>query len=282
MARRKNPALDAPPVGLAARVEADVRASGAIALRRLAKGAGLSRRGEALLHEQLAKLGLERTGTVVRVPLARQLDAALAGGELTSVTRLRTKVKGASAEELRRAVARYVGAGRAHLVVREGRPYLAPPDAAVLAREELTALAAGAASLAAALRTTRARGAAPPRTILRADMAEALAHLTASVKPQVPAPSEARGALAHALARLAPTGDELVSVPRLMRALMPTISPEAIREALLDAHRAGAIELRPHSSLDPLPAADEALCPRGFGGAPLSYARRIDAPTGAR
>lgn len=67
--------------------------------------------------------------------------------------------------------------------------------------------------------------------------------------------------------------DGLVFVPDLQRQLRGRVAPAAVISALLEADRAGAVELRPESGVGLLASADAAMCPTLPDGTVLSYAR---------
>src|SRR5687768_8952559 len=118
MARRAAD-VDEIPDGLVTDVEAAVRASGALPLARLTK-VRLTRRAQALLHEALARRGLERTGRAARVPLREQVANAIAGGPV-AMAALRKAMRGMSgAAELKVVIADLVRTGRAQIVMRGG------------------------------------------------------------------------------------------------------------------------------------------------------------------
>src|SRR5947208_4879538 len=89
--RSPQPLLDDLPDGLAADVTLRVRQAGAIALRKLTT-LRLSPRASALLHEALAREGIERTGTAARVPIAEQLARLLLAGPVQVGSLRRRKI----------------------------------------------------------------------------------------------------------------------------------------------------------------------------------------------
>jgi hypothetical protein len=68
----------------------------------------------------------------------------------------------------------------------------------------------------------------------------------------------------------------LAFVPRVIGNLAPELSAESVREALLEAARAGRIELRPEGGLARLSAAELEVCPKGAMGAALAWARSLE------
>ena len=267
---RKVQEVDELPDGLVEEVEAEVRRSGAIPLRALARVA-LSRRAAGLLHEGLARRGLERTGKVVRVPLREQVLAAAAHGPIAT-SALRTEVRGlASAGELALALADLVRSGRAALVVRDGIEHVVAPSPDVLDAGEVAALRDLSRALARAAGSLRVRQGRPPRSLWRADL---LALLDRAREALAGGPAADPVALVvDAVRRHASPTTGLAPVPAVARALRQRL-PD-VRQALLAAAAAGLVELRPESGVDLLAPADAELCPRGPDGWPLSWAREL-------
>lgn len=168
--------VDEVPPGFTDEVERTVRESGALSLRRVKPaGVKLSRRAEHALFEKLARRGLERTATQLRVPLREQLAALLGRGEPIASAALRKELRGVSnAAELKLVTGELVRAGRAALVVRSGKEHIAPRSPALLSPGELRRLQELAQALARAATSARPRSGQPPRTLLRADVAALL------------------------------------------------------------------------------------------------------------
>ncbi|MGE0324323.1 MAG: hypothetical protein AB7K71_15625 [Polyangiaceae bacterium] len=222
----------------------------------------LSRNGRFWVFEQLERAGFERTPTVIRRPLERQLLERLAEGPMAK-TALLTQLRGASKKESSRLLSRMVKAGRLALV-RRGRsdvvilPEACAPHARV---DELRRLKR---ELDRLLRATRAGS--QPRRLLRRDVEQLLGRVPAAkLQPE-----------AVLLDRLKELGakDPIVFVPELIRSLDG--GGEETLKVLLALARKQRIELRPESASGLLSAADASLCPMGPGGIPLSYARLIE------
>jgi hypothetical protein len=286
--------VDEVPEGFADQVERDVRAGGAVALRKVKPAqVKLSRRAEAALFEQLARRGLERTASAVRVPLREQLAVLIERGEPIASASLRKQLRGvASAAELKLVAGDLIKAGRAALVVRSGKEHIAARSPALLSAAELAELAEVARSLAKLTSSTRSRSGHPARTLLRADAAAVVeaarralgpdpARAPAAQAPAAPAPDHTVAGrdpvalvVAAARGRASPvTG--LAYVPELARALDGRLDGDALRGALLRAARSGLVELRPESGIELLSAADADACPRGPDGSPLSWVRVV-------
>lgn len=274
MAARKLQELDHLPDGLVDEVEAAVRRAGAVPLARLTR-MRLSRRAQDLLHDQLARRGLERTGKAVRVPVREQVLSALDGGPIATGA-LRKRVRGlAGAGELAVALADLVRSGRAAIAMRGGVEHVAPPSGEVLSAAELAAMRDLARALGKALTSVRARSGKPPRSLWRPDVALLLDGARAALGGG----ADPVSLVLDAVRRHASPATGLAPVPAIARAL-GTRLPD-VREALLAAAAAGLVELRPESGVGLLAPADAALCPRGPDGWPLSWARALgrgDAP----
>jgi len=257
---RKVQELDELPGGLVEEVVEMVRQSGAIPLSRLTR-AKLTRRASGLLHEQLARRGLERTGRAVRVPVREQVLAAIAGGPLPTAA-VRKRVRGlAGAGELGVAIADLVRGGRAAVIMRGGVEHIAPPSAEVLGPGELAAVVELARTLGKAAGSVRRRAGRPARSLWRADLVALIEQARAALGDRL-------AQIVDAVRRHASPVTGLAPVPVIARAL-----GRDIREPLLAAAAAGLVELRPESGVDLLAPADAELCPRGPDGWPLSWAR---------
>ena len=257
---RKRHELDELPGGLVEEVEGAVRRSGSVPLAKLTR-VKLTRRAAGILHDQLARRGLERTGRAVRVPVREQVLAAVAGGPLPRAA-VKKEVRGlAGAGELAVAISDLVRGGRVALVMRGGVEQVALPSREVLAPRELVAVGELARALGKAAGSVRARAGRPPRSLWRADLIALLDEARAALGDGI-------ALIVEAVRRHASPVTGLAPVPAVARAL-----GRDIREPLLAAAAAGLVELRPESGVDLLAPADAELCPRGPDGWPLSWAR---------
>ncbi len=257
---RKVQELDEVPGGLVDEVAEAVRRSGAIPLARLTR-VKLTRRATGLLHEQLARRGLEQTGRAARVPVREQVLAAIAGGPIATAA-VRKQVRGlAGAGELAVAIADLVRSGRAAVVVRGGVEHVAPPSPEVLAPRELAAVVELARALGKAVARLRARAGKPARSLWRGDVLALLEEARAAL-------GDGLESIVEAVRHHASPATGLAAVPAIARAL-----GRDIRQPLLAAAAAGLVELRPESGVGLLAPADADLCPRGPDGWPLSWAR---------
>ena len=256
----------------------------ALARDKALNGAGLARAGvpRAQHPELLALLdleGFERTKTGVRVPLRTQIKAALEERQVLSFAEL-AKVIRASQKESKAIAAGLVSEGHARIVLRGKIEALAAASAPALSAEDLAALARSCRQLAALAAKAVKRG---NRTLLRADVREQLLDFVLQGRPHearavVPdgaaVPKSLRDATVAELARHVRASVGLSFVPDAVRALSARGVPE-IHAALIEAARAGLIELQPDSGLDRLSQEETALCPEGPQGTRLSWARLL-------
>jgi hypothetical protein len=262
---RKVQELDHLPDGLVDEVEAAVRQAGAVPLGKLTR-VRLTRRAGGLLHEALARRGLERTGRVMRIPVREQVTAALAGGPVATAA-LRKRVRGlAGAGELTLVVADLARSRRAAVVMRSGVEHVAQPSPDVLAAEELAAVRDLASALGKAAASTRARAGRPGRSLWRADVIALLDRAGAGLGGG----ADPVAMVVDAVRRHSSPTTGLAPVPTIARAL-----GRDVKGALLAAAAAGLVELRPESGVGLLAPDDAELCPRGPDGWPLSWAREL-------
>src|SRR5690348_7864078 len=99
--------------------ERRVREKGSIALNKLVDEP-LTRNALLLLLEALARRGLEKTTTVVRVPVLAQIEALVKREEFLALKGLRKRLSaGCTETEIKRAIAQGVAAKSFCVVVRE-------------------------------------------------------------------------------------------------------------------------------------------------------------------
>ena len=269
MAARTAKIVETLPPDLPAEVERAVRAVGALSLTKLTKHKlGLAARRD--LERQLVAAGLERTASVVRVPLAEQLLALVRGGGRVPLKEVAKRVKGGTKKELGAAIDQLIRAGSARVVVRTAVEVLVGGADRALAPAEVTELARAHAALGKVLKKVTAKGRA--RTVLRDDLNPLLAAFD-PVREPPETTAGATGIIAEALRRLAVL--DLVRVPDLVRALDGKVALADVHRALLAADDAGAVELRPEAGNEFLSEEDARLCPPGPRGTVLSYARVV-------
>lgn len=236
---------------------------------------GLSRTGQAAFLEALARAGLERTGTRIRVPADLQLMNRLAQGS-APMKGLARRLAGVTEAELKRSVTRLAADASILVVMRDGKEWLTVPTGSELAPAELESFRAFAKRIAALDKSLGAGKKTPPRTLDRNDVLAAIKLFSGSaVAPSNSSATPAERIL-EALRRAADPQTGLARVPDAVRPLLSAMSPEEARSALLELDMGGFIELRPESGIGLLSEDDAALCPRGARGVFLSFARLID------
>jgi hypothetical protein len=251
------------PLDLPGEVERAVRAAGSLPLARLTRvKLGPAPRGQ--LEQRLVAAGLERTRSAVRVPLAEQLLALVQGGRRVPVKEAMRRVKGGTKKQVDAALAALIDGGRARVVVRTEVEVLVGEAERALGPHEVAALVAAHGALGKLLKRVKAKGLA--RSILRDDLGVLLDPILRSTRDPLP-DRPVTQIVADALRRLAVL--DLVKVPELVRALEGEVSLADVHRALLEAHQAGTIELRPEAPSELLREGDARLCPPGPRGTVL-------------
>lgn len=269
---RKTPPLDRVEPALVDDAERAVRAAKALPEARLSRLA-LTPEARAELVRRLVDRGLERGPKAIRVPLSTQIEGLVQGGARLPRKDVPKRVKGGTKAEIDAVLAKLVHEGRARVVVRTQLEVLVGPDERALASTEVALLAKVVAELGETLKKVRGKG--MPRSILHEDIAALFAPLAPSVR-LVEERGEAPSRLVdEALRRHVDPVLELVRIPELVRSLSDRLALDVIHDALLEAAKAGKIELRPEAGAEFLKAEDVALCPPGPRGTVFSYARRI-------
>jgi hypothetical protein len=263
---------------LVAEAERAIRQAGSLARNKLLKQK-LSAEASAELDRRLAERGIEIGPKAVRVPVKDQILAALRGGGRTPMKVLAKRVKGATAAEITAAIDLLARSGEAHVVVRTAAEALVGGGEHVLAPAEIADLARVVKQLGDVLKkvTKKPAAKAPPRSLLREDLAALLAPI-ADLARAAPPGADGAGARAivdEALQRLADPAIFLVRIPDLVRSLAGRLSMDEVHRALAEAAAEGAIELRPEQGGEFLDAEDGRLCPPGPRGSVFSYARRL-------
>ena len=287
MARARQALDEITPAQIEA-AEEMVRQTGAVTVKKLTSER-LTRRAEAELVDVLVRRGLERTARVLRLPLERQLHAALsAQGELP-LAGLAKQLSGATNAEARRAALAMVRSGEAVLVKDGRRERLFAVDARTLDASEIAALASASSALKAQLkqldaklRACRATKTRPGLALLRSEVDRWKAAARAVIddghdRPEglrprgEPSPYDYAELLERARG-LDHDGLGLIFVPDLVAALGSSDRAQA-HDLLRRAAEAGAIELRPESGLDRLSAEERSACLTGPSGQLVSYIR---------
>jgi hypothetical protein len=110
------------------------------------------------------------------------------------------------------------------------------------------------------------------RTLLREDLQELLMDL---VSPDRPVSRALPDRLVQDAARLRRLDTGLCFVPELVLASLAEHSLAEVHEALVQGVQDGRLELRPESGMNRLTALESALCPEGWQGTRLSWARSL-------
>lgn len=259
---------------------------GALRLTALTKS-GIPKARHVEAARLLEGLGFEATRTSVRVPVRAQLLARLQELPAIPLAQLAKALKGTTLKEAKAEAESLATEGLAFIVLRGVVETLVPAPAPVLDRGQLLVLREAGVLAGKALKRAR-------RTVLLADVRERLLDLVvrpappgewpaagATRTPGKPAPPQLAGeewrALVLAeLARHVRPGAGLAFVPDAVRALAHRGVPN-VHAALLDAARAGRIELQPESGLGRLSPEELGLCPPGPQGTRLSWARFLEA-----
>ncbi|HEY6912657.1 MAG TPA: hypothetical protein VI356_24960 [Myxococcales bacterium] len=229
--------------------------------------AGVPRAQHAEAIARLRAAGFEALKSGVRVPLRRQIEKLLGERQLIPLAQLSRALKGTTQKEARAEAENAVREGAARIAIRGKIEVLAALPVKTLSREQLSALANAGALGARALRK-------PPRTLLLDDVREQLFDL---VGPQQQALDA--DLLVSELTRHVRPAVGLSFVPDAVRALAAH-GIAAVQTALIDAARAGRIELQPESGLNRLSQAELELCPPGPQGTRLSWARLLERADG--
>jgi hypothetical protein len=270
-ARTAKPLAELPP-DLPAEVERAVRAAGALPSGKLTR-VKLADAARRELERRLVAAGLERTAKVVRVPIGEQILALVQGGGRASLKDVAKRVKGGAKKEIDAALGALAREGRAKVVVRTQVEVLVGGGDHALSAAEVGEIVKAHEALAKVLKKVTAKGRA--RSILREDLAALLGPIErAAHPPAAEARAEGPAAIvAAALGRVAVLG--LARVPDLVEALDGQVTVADIHRALLAAHDAGEIELRPEAGGEFLSDEEARVCPPGPRGTVLSYARIV-------
>ena len=233
-----------------------------------------AQQGEAI--ERLVREGFERSGKAgVRVALRDQLRELVASRGNVPLKGLSRATAGATQKEAKAAAESLVREGTVLLAVRGKAESVVSKSTPVLSRTELQMLLHACKQLqkqsGAALRATI------PRTLLRDDVRALLLDLVSNRSAPQPRAPPLMDAVIDELTRAVRGSVGLAFVPDAVRALTATHSAPTVQEALLQAARAGRIELQPESGVGRLTAEELSLCPPGPEGTRLSWARILGA-----
>jgi hypothetical protein len=228
-----------------------------------------AQQGEAIAS--LLQQGFERSGKAgVRVALRDQLRELLAARGSVPLKGLFRATAGAPQKEAKLAAEALVKDGAAVLVIRGKVEALVATSTQVLSRTELQALLNACKQLQK--QTGAALRGATPKTLLRDDVRALLLDLVSHRSTPERQPPLADAVLQQ-LKQAVRASVGLAFVPDAVRALTAAHDLKSVQDALLDAARAGRIELQPESGVGRLSAEELALCPPGPEGTRLSWAR---------
>ena len=264
---KSQPAVDLDAI--VAHACAEVRSKGMLKLSALR----IPKPRMAEVLDRLSASGLELTKTIVRRPLEQQMTEQLATGAFLPLSTLAKQLCGATRLEAQKLALRLASERKAAIVLRAGKEVLVPADADCLAGQELAGLARALEAAAKAAKSAARKG----RGVLRGDLAEPLGRfLTARVEPKVPHGVDLSTAVLRACGEHVDARLGLAFVPKVVRALALQSDTESARKAILQAFRAGLIELRPESGMGRLSAEEESLCLPGPQGTLLSWIRLVE------
>ena len=245
--------------------------------------------------DRLGAEGFEQTKAGVRSPLRTQVSKLLAEGRVIALGQLGKALKGCTQKEAKAVAEALAAEGAAKVAIRGKLEVLVPTSLPTLSHDQLLQLAAVGALAAKAARkgqrtltlddvrervldlVTNPRG--RPTGRATGETAAPAAASAASVAPGETAGATGGGAVTPALVltelrrHLRPSVG-LAFVPDAVRALAALGVP-AVQGALLDAARAGLVELQPESGVGRLAEEELALCPPGPQGTRLSWARLL-------
>lgn len=224
---------------------------------------------------ELRGRGFEVTNTVVRVPLLKQLEAALQHGALIPLKTLSSHVRGASAKELKELLATALVKGVAFQALRGRAEVVVGASTSVVSGEQLSALRDQVAGLNKALEKAEK---SKRLVLLAADVNESLTMALEQVRAGTFTRPKQGDPLGDVLAAVDATRDAksgLSFVPAVVEKLAPRFDALAVGRLLLGAAQNDLLELRPEGGIARLSEAELALCPRGPHGTRLSWARRI-------
>ena len=242
--------------------------------------------------ERLVAETFEPTKTGVRVPLRAQMSTLLSEGRVIALGQLAKSLKGCTQKEAKAVAETLAAEGAAKVAIRGKVEVLVPASLPTLSHDQLLQLAAVGALAAKAARKGQ-------RTLTLEDVRERVLDLVAAPRgrslaaaadppaaradqtaPEGAAPVEAsNGSVTPALVlaelrRHVRASVGLAFVPDAVRVLAALGVP-AVQATLLDAARAGLVELQPESGVGRLTEEELALCPPGPQGTRLSWARLL-------
>ena len=255
----------------------------------LVKGAfsvPLSKTGETLVREALAKRGIEWAGRFLRLPLETQLTRHLAAGGSLDVAKLpKLLLGGFRKPDIDHVLREGVKIGRL-VLVREGKKTrVENASQKVLSETELKSLRDQVAKITTLLKTVQPKRGALPTTLDRSLFSDLINVVNTLAEPMRKHSSQSIESVSNNSASVAEkivqelisrrdsqTGE--VQIVDLVSSLNAVgIQTSDIHRILLDFSSQGRVELRPDSGFGLLTDEQRALCLRGPHGSTLSAAR---------
>jgi hypothetical protein len=232
---------------------------------------------KALRDQAVARLveaGFEATKSHLRRPLRAQLTEALAHGALVPLAAIGSHLQGASAVEIKAAIAHAVEQGEARRVLRGKAEILCGPQVKVVDSAQLLHLRERALAISKLVeKVTKKSGV----VLLASDLDDALEELRSAL-PRAAETKPADPNLSAVLSAVDSTRDDrsgLSFVPAIVGRLAPRIPGDQAIQLLLTAAAQELLELRPEGGIGRLSEAELSVCPPGPHGTKLSWARRL-------
>lgn len=248
---------------------------GAVARSELVRlGVPRSHAAEALAR--LEARGFEATRRHVRVPLAEQLERRLASAGALPMRSIASHVAGGTRKEALAAARALLAGGKARSVVRSTEVVLVAASTPVLEGTRLDRLRGALVALGRAVKLAEKTGSA----LLPGDVAEAVrGFFPETPRGQGRAPTRGGTPTMDVVALVERLAGEngLVWVPTLVAHVGGRGAAPELHRELLEAARAGRIELRPESGMGRLSEDERRDCLPGPEGTVLSWARSLGA-----
>jgi hypothetical protein len=226
---------------------------------------------------QLLKAGFEVTPRLVRIPLAEQIQSALAQRGQLPLKGMQNILAGCAAKELPLVVERLVHRGAAVKILRTKAQWLAPLDADVLTADELRALHRCVTEWSKQTHQAMAAG-KDHLSIWRPDvraLLEVLGTFEQSESKTEPSGAEVRQLLRKVIKEQVNPTVGLAFVPKVVQSLQLPVAQ--VQRLLVEEARQGHLELRPDSGTARFTDAELAVAPCGPDGSRLLWIRLPEA-----
>jgi len=226
---------------------------------------------------RLLKAGFEVTPKLVRLPVAEQIQSALAQRGQLPLKGMQNILAGCAAKELPSVVEQLVHRGAAVKILRTKAQWLAPPDADLLTADELRALHRCVTEWS---KQTHQALAAGKRylSIWRPDvrsLLEVLGTFEQSESKTKPSSAEVRQRLRKVIKEQVNPTVGLAFVPNVVQSL--ELPVHEAQRLLVEEARQGHLELRPDSGTARFTEAELAVAPCGPDGSRLLWIRLAEA-----